>query len=136
MSEKITHTEKTKKPKRKVTATKIPIKVTPSAAEVRLVSDLTETIAPYEENVKDPYGTATPEPAKSAVRLPARDSATGKAVATSIQVGLALLAYVASDDSFRTLATTYLPQALPIIAISAGALSFVNNVLRRDVANY
>jgi hypothetical protein len=70
------------------------------------------------------------------MRLPYKDSATWRALITSLQSFLGFLVALAALPEFRQLLTDFYPQALPIVVTSAGVLSFILNYFRRSIKNY
>lgn len=70
------------------------------------------------------------------MRLPARDSATGRAVATFLQaiVGFTVVA-LASGDVQTLIHSTY-PQWTAGVSVVISVLSWLNNYLRSTVNNY
>lgn len=73
--------------------------------------------------------------------LPSRDSAVGRGVATAIQVGIAvvgllpIVAALIADPRFAGLIHDYLPQLTGTVAGLSGFVSFLNNLLRKEVPN-
>jgi hypothetical protein len=76
------------------------------------------------------------------MKLPSRDSATGRALATAVQfltaVALALpaLSGLLSDPEFNKLVGQYFPKLVPVLTFTVALATFVNNYLRKDVKNY
>jgi hypothetical protein len=76
------------------------------------------------------------------MKLPSRDSATGRALATAAQflaaivVALPALIGLLSDPQFNTLVTQYAPKLVPTLTFTIALATFVNNYARKDVKNY
>jgi hypothetical protein len=72
----------------------------------------------------------------SSIRIPARDSATGRAIATYAQaiVGYAFL--IVADPSFATLLNKFAPHAALVLPTVIAVVTLFNNLFRHDVANY
>lgn len=70
------------------------------------------------------------------MRLPSRDSATGRAVWTFLQtLAGVLLAGLASPDVMGVIIKHY-PEAVSLIPVLTAVASFLNNLLRKGVKNY
>lgn len=92
--------------------------------------------APPAERVDQSQEIQVNVPANSTMRLPTRDSATGRGIATSLQVLAGVIGYMAVDANFRALVTHFVPWAIPLIPAVAGLVSFLQNLFRENVANY
>ena len=70
------------------------------------------------------------------LRIPARDSAVGRSLATYAQsiVGFAFL--VVADPSFATLLNKFAPHAAIGLPIIVALVTLLNNLFRHDVPNY
>lgn len=64
-----------------------------------------------------------------------KDSATWRAVVTSLETFAALIVAVVAIPEFGTLVAEYYPQAVPVLTVAAGVASFVLNFFRKDVPN-
>lgn len=70
------------------------------------------------------------------IKLPRRDSATGRAVATLLQTVVALsVVILTNDEAVKILVESY-PGLLPSIPLLTGVVAFLNNWLRPEVDNY
>lgn len=70
------------------------------------------------------------------MKLPAKDSATWRALVTGLQTLIACLAALVVSEDFRTIVGNYYPQFIPTIASLAGTVSLLINFFRKDVDNY
>ena len=70
------------------------------------------------------------------MRLPALDSATWRAIITSLQTFLGFMAALLLLPEFRQLVTQFYPQAIPVIVAASGVVTFIINFFRADVRNY
>jgi hypothetical protein len=78
------------------------------------------------------------------MRLPERDSATGKGIATAIQamlgfiVGLILVIWAVPGvpEAVTDYVTNNLAQVLLTVGIPSGLVGFLSNYPRKDVENY
>ena len=70
------------------------------------------------------------------MRLPSKDSATFRALVTFLQTAIALLVIVLAMPEFNEVVSKYYPDALPAIAILTTVVTFIWNVIRKDVRNY
>lgn len=68
--------------------------------------------------------------------LPSKDSATFRALVTFLQTVIALLVVVLAMPEFTEVVKKFYPDALPAIAILTTIVTFVWNVIRKDVKNY
>lgn len=70
------------------------------------------------------------------MKLPQKDSATFRALVTLLQTVIGLSVVVLAMPEFKEIVTKYYPDALPIIAVITAVVTFVWNVIRKDVPNY
>ena len=70
------------------------------------------------------------------MKLPQKDSATFRAIVTLLQTVIGLSVVVLAMPEFKEIVTKYYPDALPAIAVFTTIVTFVWNVIRKDVPNY
>ena len=70
------------------------------------------------------------------LRLPKKDSAVFRALVTFLQTTIALLVIVLAMPEFNQVVSKYYPDALPAIAILTTIVTFIWNLIRKDVRNY
>lgn len=70
------------------------------------------------------------------LRLPTRDSATGRAVATFLQAVVAFVLVALASGDVQTLIHNTYPQWAAGVAVVTSVLTYVNNYLRDKVKNY
>lgn len=70
------------------------------------------------------------------MKLPSKDSATFRALVTGLQTAIGLLVVVLAMPEFKEIVTRYYPDALPAIAVVTTVVTFVWNLVRKDVKNY
>ncbi len=70
------------------------------------------------------------------MKLPSKDSATFRALVTFLQTVIALLVVVLAMPEFTEVVKKFYPDALPAIALLTTIVTFVWNVIRKDVKNY
>ena len=70
------------------------------------------------------------------MKLPQKDSATFRALVTGLQSVIALLVVVLAMPEFTEVVRNFYPDALPAIAVFTTIITFIWNVIRKDVPNY
>ena len=70
------------------------------------------------------------------MKLPQKDSATFRALVTFLQTIIGLAVVVLAMPEFTEVVRKFYPDALPVIAIVTAVVTFVWNVIRKDVPNY
>ena len=70
------------------------------------------------------------------MKLPQKDSATFRALVTLLQTIIGLAVVVLAMPEFTEVVRKFYPDALPVIAIVTAVVTFVWNVIRKDVPNY
>ena len=70
------------------------------------------------------------------MKLPQKDSATFRALVTLLQTVIGLSVVVLAMPEFKEIVTKYYPDTLPAIAVFTTIVTFVWNVIRKDVPNY
>ena len=70
------------------------------------------------------------------MKLPQKDSATFRALVTLLQTIIGLAVVVLAMPEFTEVVRKFYPDALPVIAIITAVVTFVWNVIRKDVPNY
>ena len=70
------------------------------------------------------------------MKFPSKDSATFRALVTGLQTVIALMVVVLAMPEFTEVVKKFYPDALPAIAILTTVVTFVWNVIRKDVKNY
>lgn len=70
------------------------------------------------------------------MKLPKKDSATFRALVTLLQTVIGLGVVVLAMPEFKEIVTRYYPDALPVIAVVTAVVTFIWNVIRKDVPNY
>ena len=65
----------------------------------------------------------------------ARDSATGKGIATFIQAGVLVLGIISVNSAAQNFLIQKYPFITTLITVGPGVLSFLNNFFRSDVPN-
>lgn len=68
--------------------------------------------------------------------VPSKDSALGRAIRVlGYQVGVILLAFLADPTTVKALGEYY-PQLATLLVVGAPFISFIYNVVRKDVDNF
>ena len=70
------------------------------------------------------------------MKLPQKDSATFRALVTFLQTIVGLAVVVLAMPEFTEVVRKFYPDALPVIAIVTAVVTFIWNVIRKDVPNY
>lgn len=70
------------------------------------------------------------------MKLPAKDSATWRAIITAIQTFAGFLVALAAQPDTVKLINDYYPWLVPVVVGGAGIASLVLNLLRSTVKNY
>ena len=70
------------------------------------------------------------------MKLPQKDSATFRALVTFLQTIIGLAVVVLAMPEFTEVVRKFYPDALPVIAIVTAVVTFIWNVIRKDVPNY
>ena len=70
------------------------------------------------------------------MKLPQKDSATFRALVTLLQTIIGLAVVVLAMPEFTEVVRNFYPDALPAIAVFTTIVTFVWNVIRKDVPNY
>lgn len=76
------------------------------------------------------------------MRVPSRDSATGRALHTAKQlivsfvVAAPAILGLLSDPEFKKLVLDYAPTLVPLLAFTTALVTFIDNYRRKNVKNY
>jgi hypothetical protein len=68
--------------------------------------------------------------------LPSKDSATWRAIITSLQAFVGFLLALVALPEVMELVNQYYPELVPVVVAGAGIASFVLNFFRKDVKNW